>query len=64
MKTKFVADIQGSKATIFSKEAGPGAPDDGAMVNLGSLVFTDSAGDRPDLLKSFLTETGIEVIRA
>ena len=50
MTLRFIYVQDGMKLTIFSERS------DGDTVNLGELVFTDSAGDRPDLIEAFLSQ--------
>jgi hypothetical protein len=42
--------LEGMSLTIFS------VSESGEIVRLGTLVFTDSAGDRPDLLGVFVNQ--------
>lgn len=51
MRIEFIYTLQGMEVTLFSKRT------DGDMVNLGKLIFTDSAGERPDLLKALQAQT-------
>ena len=51
MRIEFIYTLQGMEVTLFSKRT------DGDMVNLGKLIFADSAGERPDLLKAFRAQT-------
>ena len=51
MRIEFVYTLQGMEVTMFSKRT------DGDMVNLGTLIFADSTGDRLDLLKVFRDQT-------
>jgi len=49
---QFEFDLSGMFLTLFAHK--PEGSDAGDNTRLGTLVFTDEAGDRPDLLKAFL----------